>query len=141
MINATNIGKYFLLKNKELTEIQIQKLTYYAYAWYIVKHNNLKLFEEAPEAWMHGPVFRSLYHSMKKESFYKDEVEGDIEDDVRSFLDVIYQIYGKYSGNELENMTHSELPWQNARKKANVKPHERSTEKITDEDIITCYGN
>ena len=29
-LNATIIGKYFLSKNSELTDIQIQKLVYYA---------------------------------------------------------------------------------------------------------------
>lgn len=139
-MNATTIGKYFLSKNNELSDIQIQKLTYYAYAWYMVKNNREKLFEELPEAWVHGPVFKSLYYSMKNKEFYEDEVQGSVDSDISSFLDIIYNIYGKYSGNELEYLTHSESPWKNARHRANAKSNERSNEKITDDDIIDCYG-
>ena len=46
-MNATTIGKYFLSKNRELTDIQIQKLTYYAYAWYMIKHKDSKIFDES----------------------------------------------------------------------------------------------
>lgn len=139
MLNATIIGKYFLSKNADLTDIQIQKLTYYAYAWYMVKHSGNKLFEERPQAWIHGPVFRSLYNAMKNMDFYEEKFSIDsIDQDIRDFLDIIYKIYGQYSGNELENMTHSESPWKNAR--IGKKPYERSEEFISDEDIMKCYG-
>ena len=139
MINATIIGKYFYSKNSELTDIQIQKLTYYAYAWYMVKNNGKKLFLEQPQAWVHGPVFRTLYDSMKNRDFYQeDESINSIEVHIKAFLDIIYKIYGQFSGNELERMTHSELPWKNARK--GKESYERSENLISDEDIMNCYG-
>ena len=140
-MNATTIGKYFLSKNRELTDIQIQKLTYYAYAWYMIKHEGSKIFDESPEAWVHGPVFRSLYDAMKKSSFYEVNDEIDVGNE-KEFLDIIYKIYSKYSGNELEAMTHSEKPWKDARARAGLKyyPATRSTEKIKDEDIW-AWGN
>lgn len=139
MLNATIIGQYFLSKNPELTDIQIQKLVYYAYSWYMVKNNGKKLFEENPQAWIHGPVFRTLFDSMKnyKKFSQTNEVES-IDKDVTDFLDVIYNIYGKYSGNELEKLTHSELPWIKARN--GLKSYEFSQNIISDEDILKCYG-
>lgn len=139
MLNATIIGQYFLSKNPELTDIQIQKLVYYAYSWYMVKNNGKKLFEENPQAWIHGPVFRTLFDNMKnyKKFSQTDEVES-IDKDITDFLDVIYNIYGKYSGNELEKLTHSELPWIKARN--GLKPYEFSQNIILDEDILKCYG-
>lgn len=139
MLNATIIGQYFLSKNPELTDIQIQKLVYYAYSWYMVKNNGKKLFEENPQAWIHGPVFRTLFDNMKnyKKFSQTDEVER-IDKDITDFLDVIYNIYGKYSGNELEKLTHSELPWIKARN--GLKPYEFSQNIILDEDILKCYG-
>lgn len=139
MLNATIVGKYFYRKNPDLTDIQIQKITYYAYSWYMVKNNGRKLFDERPEAWIHGPVFRTLYNSMKNRRFYDLETEMAVDAEYSSFLDLIYEIYGKFSGNELEYMTHSELPWQNARR--GVQPNERSANEISDEDIMQCYGN
>lgn len=62
-----------------------------------------------------------------------------IEKEKAEFLDVIYKVYGKYSGNELEKLTHSEKPWINARE--GCSPWERSTQYIKDEDIIDYYGS
>lgn len=136
-MDATAVGKYFYSKNQNLTDIQIQKLTYYAYAWYQIKHNGNKLFDEKPQAWIHGPVFRSLYDAMKRNDFYKEELTIDLGD-IKDFLDLIYSVYGKYSGNELEAMTHSEIPWIRARQRAGLSnlPGSRATEEIQDEDII-----
>lgn len=138
-INATRIGQYFLSKNQELTDIQIQKLVYYAYSWYMVLHEGKKIFDEQPEAWIHGPVFRTLFNSMKNYKNFSnlDNIEQMGKSNAE-FLDKIYDVYGKYSGNELERMTHSELPWIRARH--GLKPHEFSQNKIDDKDIIECYG-
>lgn len=139
MLNATIIGQYFLSKNSNLTEIQIQKLVYYAYSWYMVKNNGKKLFDEKPQAWVHGPVFRSLFDSMKNYKKFSAISELDIDEEVEKFLDIIYNVYGKYSGNELEKMTHNELPWMRAR--TGLQSHEFSQRLIEDEDIMKCYGN
>ena len=135
-INATKIGKYFKNKNDELTDKQIQKLTYYAYVWYYVK-NKKKLFDEKPQAWIHGPVFRSLFDSMKRKKFF-DEEDVELDDDITEFLDLIYKVYGKYSGNELEEMTHAEAPWQIAR--GDLEYDEPSQTEIEDKDILEYYG-
>ena len=138
-INATTIGQYFLSKNQELTDIQIQKLVYYAYSWYMVLHEGKKIFDEQPEAWIHGPVFRTLFNSMKNyKNFSNLEDVKPMGKSNSEFLDKIYDVYGKYSGNELERMTHSELPWREARH--GLQPHEFSQNKIEDRDIMKCYG-
>ncbi len=139
MENATQTGRYFLTKNPNLSEIQVQKLTYYAYVWNLVLQNH-RLFEENPEAWIHGPVFRTLYKAMKRREFYEVESSEfeDIDSQERLILDMIYRIYGRFSGYELEIITHNERPWQNAR---GDKSHDEiSTDEITDEDIIQYYG-
>lgn len=139
MLNATIIGQYFLSKNIELTDIQIQKLVYYAYSWFMVKNNGTKIFEERPQAWIHGPVFRTLFDSMKDyKKFLNDKGYEEIENNIKEFLNIIYDIYGKFSGNELEKMTHSEMPWIKARN--GLRPYEFSQNVILDEDIIKCYG-
>lgn len=136
-MNATEVGKYFYNKNNDLTEIQIQKLTYYAYAWSLAL-NDKRLFEESPQAWIHGPVFRTLYDSMKELSFYEINEYSTINiPENKRFLDMIYRLYGKYTGIQLENMTHMETPWKNAR--IGLKPNERSTKELSDKDISEYY--
>ena len=136
-MNATEVGKYFYCKNNNLSEIQFHKLTYYAYVWSMVLKEN-KLFEEKPQAWIHGPVFRSLYDSMRESEFYdKTKCIFNFNDDIKNFLDMIYELYSKFSGNELELMTHSESPWINAR--GNLNSNQRSKQEISDEDIKEYY--
>lgn len=138
-VNATRVGQFFLSKNQDLTDIQIQKLVYYAYSWYMVLHDGKKIFDEQPEAWIHGPVFRSLFNNMKSKSFFDLSTVEKMCESNADFLDKIYDVYGNYSGNKLEMMTHSELPWKEARK--GLAPYEHSKNKIKDSDIIKCYGN
>lgn len=136
-MDAVQVGKYFYCRNNDFSEIQIQKLTYYAYAWNLAL-NNEKLFEERPQAWIHGPVFRSLYDAMRCREFYDTNIL-DIDAAIRDneILCMIYNLYGKYSGNELEQMTHSESPWKNAR--MGLSANVRSMKELDDEDIKNYY--
>lgn len=137
-IEAKNVAKYFYDKNNDLTEKQIQKLTYYAYAWYLTKYKK-RLFNESPQAWIHGPVFMSLYKTMQNNKLVTTETEEmEKQKDIIYILDVIYKVYGKFSGNKLEHLTHTEDPWKNARK--GLEPSEKSQREISDEDILEYYG-
>lgn len=137
-IEAKNVAKYFYDKNNDFTEKQLQKLTYYAYAWYLTNYNN-RLFDESPQAWIHGPVFMSLYVALQNDEF-KDADTKCISENikVRDLLEIIYRVYGKLSGYRLEKLTHSEDPWKKARE--GLSPEVKSRNKIKDEDIKAYYG-
>lgn len=147
MVNSVSIAMYFLHKDSTLTDKQIQKLVYYAYCWYIVKKNygkdeiKEKLFSECPEAWIHGPVFPELYKEMtyKRNDFLENKEYENFSLETKEFLDTIFEVYGKYSGNELENLTHNEKPWQEARK--GIKDYMSSNKKIDDKIILDYYSN
>lgn len=146
-INSYNIADFFLTKS-ELTPKKIQKLVYYAYSWFIAINNQSAdqieniLFDEIPEAWIHGPVFPSLY--LKYKSFNWNEIpKNDTtiqfeNNDIMSFLNDIWNKFGSYSADELEYMTHQETPWINARK--NNTSNEPSNQKISLKDIFNYYN-
>lgn len=146
-INSSIIADYFLTKS-ELTPKKIQKLVYYAYSWFIALNNQNEnqidnvLFNEVPEAWIHGPVFPTLYTRFKQYNWNevpKNEQNIVFEnDDIMSFLNDIWSKFGIYSADELEYMTHQETPWINARK--NTISDERSNQKISLEDIFNYYN-
>lgn len=78
------------------------------------------LFTEQPQAWVHGPVFPSLFREYRELGWHEipridDEVVFE-NDDVQALLDAIWDKFGKYSADQLEAMTHSEQPWVEARK-------------------------
>lgn len=147
MERILEVAKYFYSKNIQLTDKQIQKLVYYAYSWYIVQYNddpqniNNRLFEQHPEAWVHGPVFRHLYNQMNNNRIILLENLNNINlpDNLKLFLDIIYNVYGKYTGNQLENLTHSELPWIEARR--GYCTDERCAEYLSDKTIYNYYKN
>ena len=137
-IKARNIAKFFYEKNNELTEKQLQKLTYYTYVWYLIKFKQ-RLFNESPQAWIHGPVFMSIYKDIKNNNLATAEsIDLEKNKDIKLVLEVVDKYYGKYSGNDLERMTHSEMPWKNARK--GLRATEKSQNKISDKDILEYYG-
>ena len=129
MYNAIDVAKYFVNLNKEFTELQIQKLVYYSYVWYIVKFNDNKnnivnkLFDERPRAWKYGPVFISIYEQMKfcdkslvcKAYLKADDVNTKFDDKAEMILSLVYEFYGKYSGNRLSDMTRYEYPYKNTK--------------------------
>ena len=129
MYNAIDVAKYFVNLNKEFTELQIQKLVYYSYVWYIVKFNDNKnnivnkLFDERPRAWKYGPVFISIYEQMKfcdkslvcKAYLKANDVNSKFDDKAEMILSLVYEFYGKYSGNRLSDMTRYEYPYKNTK--------------------------
>ena len=137
-IEAKNIAKFFYNQNNNYTEKQLQKLTYYAYVWYLVKFKK-RLFEESPQAWIHGPVFMSLYKDIQNGELVDTEiVDLEKRKDIKLVLDVVYRHYGKYSGNRLEQLTHMETPWKKAR--IGLAPTDKSQKAIEDNDILEYYG-
>lgn len=129
MYNAIDVAKYFVNLDKEFTELQIQKLVYYSYIWYIVKFNDNKnnivnkLFDERPRAWKYGPVFISIYEQMKfcdksllcKAYLKANDVNTKFDDKAEMILSLVYEFYGKYSGNRLSDMTRYEYPYKNTK--------------------------
>lgn len=146
VITAKMIAEYFLTKDA-MTQKKIQKLVYYAYVWYIVDNNDKNnisnvLFNEKPQAWVHGPVFPSLYEEYRKfgrENIPKlDRITIKLNENIEKFLDEIWKIFGSYDGDELEILTHKEEPWIKARK--GIAATAPSNEKITDTDIYNYYS-
>ena len=54
-------------------------------------------------------------------------------------IDVVVDHYGKYSGQQLSDLTHSEPPWQQARK--DIPPRVRGNSIITLESMAEYYGS
>lgn len=94
--------------------MKLIKLVYIAHGWYLGVFGK-PLINEAPEAWKYGPVIPSLYHSFKS---YRDSIitykpaEPILANEVKQFLDRIWEVYGGFTGVELSAMTHQPgSPW------------------------------
>ena len=114
---ADDILKLAKRRSLEFTPMQLMKLVYIAYGWYLAMHNE-KLFNDRIEAWKYGPVIPNLYQSTKHfgGNVIPHELiaDGPISNpNLEVFLDSIVQHYGRFSGIALSNLTHRQgTPWQ-----------------------------
>jgi uncharacterized phage-associated protein len=120
---ADAVANFFIAKaygeNKNITNKKLQKLLYYSQVWFMVNFN-AKLFDNNIEAWIHGPVIVEIYHKYKEFGFSPITVkveERSLDKSVEALLSDVWRIYGKLDANTLEDLSHSELPWQEARAK------------------------
>lgn len=117
---ASEIAKYiiasFQKKNKEISNLKLQKLLYYAQAWHLVLYEG-PLFNDEIEAWVHGPVVPSVFREYKLFGWKSIAAKIQVEtpDSLRFHLSEVNRVYGKFDAVTLERMTHREDPWKRAR--------------------------
>jgi len=104
--------------NIVLTRKSLQKLLYFAQAHSLLERDE-PIFEEEIEAWVHGPVVKSVWSKTKQSSRDDDysvnltepfDFDSFREED-NYFLGKVWATYGKLNAQYLENKTHKELPW------------------------------
>lgn len=142
-ISVFDVSNAFLTF-ESMTHKKLQKLCYYAQAWYLALNND-RLFNNEFEAWVHGPVCSELYN--KYRGFGWDEIQKveiypksiTQNEDALELIYEIHRIYGGLSGDELEDLTHSELPWQEARE--DLKPWRASNNTLNENTMAEFYLN
>lgn len=130
-----------------LINLKLQKLIYYIQAWSL-GINKQKMMDARFEAWVHGPVCRQLYERLKPtkslystisiEDVQNKEAMNEIDPEDREFVNYILENFARYSGPQLETMTHKELPWIEAR--GNAGPMEHCENQISEDTMSSFYG-
>lgn len=128
------------LSIESMTHKKLQKLCYYAKAWYLAI-NDSNLIVEPFEAWVHGAVQPRLYQKYRAYGFqlipmFTGEIES-IPEEFMSFARDIFDSYGDLSGDDLEKLNHREEPWLNARK--GLMPWQGTDAIISEEDMKNYY--
>ena len=122
---------YFQKSGDFISNKKLQKLLYYIQAWHLVYFDKL-VFDDEPQAWVHGPVYPVVYHKYKRFGYnplkplgYEFECEDcDVfeylnADLKKEQIDLIRDVLSKYaplSPFRLEAISHSEKPWLEKRK-------------------------
>ena len=127
-IDSVMLAEYILFKYGKMSHLKLQKLLYYVQAFHLAYFDS-PLVDDEFEAWLHGPVSRKIYNTVKDFSVLYNDVEykkdGETPDaflkfrlspDQLTLIDDVLKEYSALSGTELENLTHSEKPWIEARK-------------------------
>lgn len=142
--SADAIANYFIEKAGlgKLTQMQVQKLCFYAHGWYMaLDKEGRPLIGDSVEVWRFGPVFRRLYSEFKefgagpitrqaielqfervdgklRADCFTPSIENELPADVdRSLvvavLERVWELYGGFTAYQLSNLTHSEgEPWR-----------------------------
>lgn len=149
MYEAKDILNWFIMRLDEqagstITPLKAQKLLYYAQAWFLALYDE-RLINDNFEAWAHGPVIRNMYYGLNEfgyspvpsdANYLLDAVE--IKDErANNLLPQIEEIYGVYDAKYLEELTHQETPWIEARK--GYAPEEKCTKLISNDTMKNYY--
>lgn len=142
MATARNVADLFLSwANRDgdlITNLKMQKLLYYAQAWYLVNFKDKSLFNDVIEAWEFGPVVPVAYHYFKKHGYKPIPYVGN-GNERKPFtpiqLDYLKEFYGEFIGfsaHELVNMAHNEDPWKDTFKEGEMH-------KVISNDLMRSY--
>lgn len=149
--NINDTCDYVIAKVAEsghyLNVLKLHKLLYYCQAWGLAFGGG-RLFDERFQAWIHGPVSRTIYDRfIKSRALYSPVSEKDIRAGFdmsvlkrkqRMLVDAVLEKYAGLSGDQLEEMTHREEPWLEARR--GVPSTERSENLISEKTMAKYYG-
>lgn len=138
MKNIFDIANWFLTKEK-MSHKKLQKLCYYSQAWHLAL-NDEKLIDSNFQAWVHGPVNYLLYNKYRIWGWRKIKettLPNNLPQEVNSFLENVWETYGQFDGDQLEELTHSEMPWKNARQGLGIL--DSSSEIIKNDDMKSFY--
>ena len=144
MATADQVADYIIrakhARGESVTNLELQKLVYYAQAWFLALYDRA-LLDEPFEAWVHGPVQPDLYQRFKALGW---RPISDIPQEptfgqalIPQHLDEVLRVYGKFTAHQLEMLTHDEEPWRAAR--GNLPPDASSSSTISQESMKQYY--
>ncbi|WP_284928633.1 Panacea domain-containing protein [Candidatus Phytoplasma sp. AldY-WA1] len=142
-INIFDIANYLIEKahqeNQEINNTRLQKLLYYAQAYYLVNNNKQPLFEEPIEAWDYGPVIPDLYFEFRKFVFNKivkssKATNNQLSIKQKETLNFVLYKYKNKSTNELSKQIHEEDPWQDR-----FENFDFTLNRITNDDLYNYF--
>jgi uncharacterized phage-associated protein len=150
-IDSIELSRYLLAKYGGMSHLKLQKLIYYVEAWHLAYFGE-SIIDDDFEAWLHGPVSQKVWHNFKDFEFplhnilvvKKDEapeiiayVESKIVADQKDLITDVLEEYGNKSAYYLECLTHSELPWVEAR--SGYPPDAKCSNRISKDTMRKFY--
>ena len=135
------VANYLICICRDLTPLALQKGLYYINGFYSAFYDT-SLFEEQCQAWAHGPVYARIYRKYKE--FLYNPIAAETNNAViiltsseQAIADNVAKYLCCYSGKILEEFTHTESPWLEARK--DVPEGKRSENIITNESVTQYF--
>lgn len=167
-VNIQDIARYTILRiiqnGYTICPLKLQKVLYYMQAWHLVYFDKQMLFDEKPQAWVNGPVYRTVYDTYKHIPMYNQfniedigikqageemdillAAEAEIQranlkltEEQNKFIESIYDHYGAMIHDRLVFLTHSELPWSEQRE--GLLPFQHSDRELSIDTMFDYYN-
>ena len=137
---------YIFYLAEEITPLALQKMLYYIQGVYMQLFHK-ELFTEDCVAWVHGPVYKDVYEVFR--NFKYNPIEDNrfsllqnrfrkLSREEKIAIELVVDSFGMYSGKALEEITHTEAPWKEAR--TYCLPQKRSNVVISKESIRNYFS-
>jgi uncharacterized phage-associated protein len=122
MTSAINVAQRFLnlakADGKQLTNLHLQKLVFFAHGVHLAGFNDVPLIDEPVKAWNFGPVIPHLYEKLRvygKGTVTDELVPANdlaLSDTEDRAIQATWRAYGKHSSSQLVNISHLPgTPW------------------------------
>jgi uncharacterized phage-associated protein len=150
-IDSIELSRYLLAKYGGMSHLKLQKLVYYVEAWHLAYFGE-SIMDDEFEAWMHGPVSQKIWYKFKDFEFPLHNIltvkaveapkiiadfESKLISDQKDLISDVLQEYADKSAYYLECLTHSELPWVEARN--GCPPDMKCSNKISKKTMRNFY--
>lgn len=149
-IDSLILCEYIVKHFGPMSHLKLQKLLFYCDAYHLAYFGE-ELVTDRFQAWVHGPVSRKVYDSLKDKSILysdlkyesnPDDIDVDAEfdkltSDQKALLTDVLTELSTWTGFQLESATHREAPWKKAR--LGYGPADRCEELISKEITRDFY--
>lgn len=107
-----------------ITPLKLQKILYLAQSAHLGLGKG-PLFDDEIVAWKYGPVVQEVYMAYKtrRDPIVKPKNNDylSLNEDTNNFLEDVWKLFGKYTAYKLVELTHSHLPWKEAKEGQVIK--------------------
>src|SRR3954466_1395085 len=121
-VDSRAIANWFIKRarrdgGRALSNMQLQKLVYFAHGWNMALHRH-PLIRDEVQAWEFGPVIPTLYRALAPwgpdpVTQPIDAPRENLEPNERDVLEQVYAAYADYPASTLSSLTHRRgTPWE-----------------------------
>lgn len=130
-ISSYIYNRYQITFGREIDEMKLHKLLYFAQRESIIQKGHV-MFDEEFQAWQYGPVMAPV------REYYREKQLNDLPDEsfvayYGNIMDKVFEQFAAKDSLSLSHLTHEEFSWKEARK--GLSWNEKSTRTISN-DLI-----
>lgn len=142
MANVFDVAKFILEQHGKMTTMKLQKLVYYSQAWSLA-WSGVAIFGDKIRGWREGPVVGSLHNEHRgwrtiEGSNLRQGDVGNLSGWQREAIVSVVAYYGRFSPEELSELTHQEEPWLLARR--GLSKEDKGSEEISHGTMRDFYA-